>query len=211
MQCIDIYCNPKSSGNKLLHKKVGCNKYAIYFSLGEDITTICQPKWRTPSSGCQEAWDDFGCQSRVNFLRYGNIPIVATLDAEIMLVVYHGEFGGASLVLHFPCRMSRRSFPGRTFCFPPKKPKMSAGRWYDIIDPEEAGPPGAPGFSKKKRYFFSADTLTCALTRVQVRRPQSARVKVRSLLPASRKMFFFFENPKGPRWPRFPGIDSNPS
>ncbi len=35
LQYIDIYCNPKSSGNKLLHKKVGCNKYAIYFSLGE--------------------------------------------------------------------------------------------------------------------------------------------------------------------------------
>jgi hypothetical protein len=45
-----------------------------------------------------------------NFLRYGNIIIVATLDAEIMLVVYRGEFGGASLV-HFPRRMSRRSFP----------------------------------------------------------------------------------------------------
>ena len=52
-------------------------------------------------SGCQEAWDDFGWQSIGNFLRYGNIPIVAMLDAEIMLVVYCGEFGGASLV-HFP-------------------------------------------------------------------------------------------------------------
>jgi hypothetical protein len=70
-----------------------------------DITTICQPKWMTPSSGCQEAWDDFGWQSMGNFLRYGNIPIVATLDAEIMLVVYRGEFGRASLV-HFPRRMS---------------------------------------------------------------------------------------------------------
>jgi hypothetical protein len=48
-----------------------------------DITTICQPKWRTPLSGCQQAWDDFGWQSMGNFLRYGNIPIVATLDAEM--------------------------------------------------------------------------------------------------------------------------------
>jgi hypothetical protein len=71
-------------------------------------------------SGCQEAWDDFGWQSMGNFLRYGNIPIVATLNAEIMLVVYPDEFGGASLV-HFPRRMSRRSFPGRTFLFPAKK------------------------------------------------------------------------------------------
>jgi hypothetical protein len=69
------------------------------------------------------AWDDFGWQSMGNFLRYGNIPIVMTLDAEIMLVIYRGEFGGASLV-NFPRRMSRRSFPGRTFCFPPKKPKI---------------------------------------------------------------------------------------
>ncbi len=43
-------------------------------------------------------------------------------------MVYRGEFGGASLV-HFPCRMSRKSFPGRTCFFLPKKPKMSAGRW----------------------------------------------------------------------------------
>ncbi len=35
-------------------------------------------------------------------------------------MVYHGEFGGASLV-HFPCRKSRRIFPGQTFFFPPKK------------------------------------------------------------------------------------------
>jgi hypothetical protein len=46
---------------------------------------ICQPKWRTPSSGCQEAWDDFGWQSIGNFLCYWNIPIVTMLDAEIML------------------------------------------------------------------------------------------------------------------------------
>ncbi len=39
-------------------------------------------------------------------------------------MVYHGEFGGASLV-HFPCIMSRRIFPGQTFFFPPKKPKMT--------------------------------------------------------------------------------------
>jgi hypothetical protein len=50
-----------------------------------DITMICQPKWRTPSSECQEAWDDFGWQSIGNFLRYGNFPIIATLNAEIML------------------------------------------------------------------------------------------------------------------------------
>ncbi len=49
------------------------------------ITSICQPKWRTPSSGCQEAWDDFGWQSIGNFLHYGNIPIIMTLDAKIML------------------------------------------------------------------------------------------------------------------------------
>ncbi len=68
------------------------------------------------------------------------------------------------------------------------------------------------GIFKKKYLFFSADTLTRALTRTQVRRPQSARVKVHSHLPASlsqpKKKVFFFLNPKEPRWPRFPGIDS---
>jgi hypothetical protein len=45
-------------------------------------------------------------------------------------MVYHGEFGGAPLV-HFRSRMARRSFLGRTWFFPPKKPKMTAaGRWW---------------------------------------------------------------------------------
>jgi hypothetical protein len=58
----------------------------------------------------------------------------------------------------------------------------------DTIDPEEAGPPGAPEFSKKKDIFFSADnTITRALTRAQVRRPQSARVKICQPASASRK------------------------
>ncbi len=52
-------------------------------------------------------------------------------------MVYCGEFRGASLV-HFPRRMSRRSFPGRTCFFPPKKPKMSAGRWWPVYQPGHA-------------------------------------------------------------------------
>ncbi len=90
------------------------------------ITTIVsKPKWRAHSSGCQEHPSDFGSLSIKNFLRYGNIPIIATFESEIMLV-YHGGFGGASLV-HFPCRTSRRIFPGRTLFFPPKKPKIPGG------------------------------------------------------------------------------------
>ena len=104
------------------------------------ITTISELKWGSPSSGCWEGPTDFSSQNIGNFLRYGNILIVATLESEIMLeIVYHGEFGGASLV-HFPCRTSRRIFPGKTFFFPPKKPKMTPG-WsigspisdYDIV------------------------------------------------------------------------------
>ncbi len=91
-----------------------------------DITTICQPKWRTPLSRCQEAWDDFGWQSMGNFLRYGKYSHCCNARCGNNASGLLCEFGGASPA-HFPRRMSRRGFPGRTFCFPPKNPKMSAG------------------------------------------------------------------------------------
>ena len=50
-----------------------------------DIAKICQLKWRAPSSGCQEAWNDFRWQRVHEFSRNGNIPIVMALDLEIML------------------------------------------------------------------------------------------------------------------------------
>ncbi len=70
-------------------------------------------------SGCQEAWDDFGWQSIGNFLRYGNILIVAMLNAEIML----DGLSWCVALVHFPRRMSRRSFPGRTFFSCQKTPR----------------------------------------------------------------------------------------
>jgi hypothetical protein len=49
------------------------------------ITTISELKWRSPSSGCWEGPTDFSSLFIENFLRYGNIPIVAMLESEIML------------------------------------------------------------------------------------------------------------------------------
>ena len=49
-----------------------------------DITRICGSKWNTPPSGCYETPGDFDPQSTEDFSRDGNIPIVATLDSEIM-------------------------------------------------------------------------------------------------------------------------------
>jgi hypothetical protein len=49
-----------------------------------DITRICELKLSTPPSGCYETPGDFSSQSTEDFSRDGNIPIVATLDSEIM-------------------------------------------------------------------------------------------------------------------------------
>ena len=79
-------------------------------------------------SGCWEGPTEFSSQNIGNFLCYGNIPIVAKLESEIMLDDRISWWIRASLV-HFPCRLSRRSYSGRTCFFPAKKPKMTAGRW----------------------------------------------------------------------------------
>ena len=49
-----------------------------------EIAKISAPKWRAHSSGCQEAPIDFGALSVQEFLRDGNISIVATLDLDEM-------------------------------------------------------------------------------------------------------------------------------
>ena len=49
-----------------------------------EIAKISEPNWRAHSSGCQEALDDFGSLMVQEFLRDGNISIVATLDLEEM-------------------------------------------------------------------------------------------------------------------------------
>jgi hypothetical protein len=49
-----------------------------------EIAKISGPKWRAHSSGCQEAPNDFGPLMVQEFLRDGNISIVATLDLEEM-------------------------------------------------------------------------------------------------------------------------------
>ena len=53
----------------------------------EDITRICQPKWNTPSSGCQDAPTDFGWQSVREFSSDENITIVVTVNVGIMLEI----------------------------------------------------------------------------------------------------------------------------
>ncbi len=58
------------------------------------ITMNSEPKSRSPSSGCWEGPADFGSLFIKNFLRYGNIPIVATLESEIMLVSTMASFYG---------------------------------------------------------------------------------------------------------------------
>ena len=49
-----------------------------------EIAKISEPNWTAPLSVCQEALDDFGSLSVQEFLRDGNISIVATLDLEEM-------------------------------------------------------------------------------------------------------------------------------
>ncbi len=61
-------------------------------------------------------------------------------------------------------------------------------------------------FQKKRIFFFQLTHITRALTRAQVRRPQSVRVKVRSHLPASRKKkIFFLKIPRDQGGPGSPG------
>ena len=48
-----------------------------------DITRICEPKWDTYSSGCQDATPDFGLQSVREFSSDENISIVATVNFGI--------------------------------------------------------------------------------------------------------------------------------
>ena len=83
------------------------------------ITRISELKWRAHSPGCWEHPSDFSSLSVQEFLCYGNIPIVAKLESEIMLDDRISWWIRASLV-HFPCRLSRRSYSGRTF-FPRQK------------------------------------------------------------------------------------------
>ncbi len=55
----------------------------MYTDLPE-IAKISAPKWRAHLSGCQEAPIDFGALLFHEFLRYGNISIVAVPDVEKM-------------------------------------------------------------------------------------------------------------------------------
>ncbi len=93
------------------------------------ITRISELKWRAHSPGCWEHPSDFSSLSVQEFLCYGNIPIVAKLESEIMLDRISWWIRRGFSLVHFPCRLSRRSYSGRTCFFPAEKPKMTAGRW----------------------------------------------------------------------------------
>ena len=105
----------------------------------------CGPKWKPLLSTSLRLANQIGQHPRQGvrrlrmiLVRYrsknscaamGIFPLSRRSIQKTWVGDYRGGFGGASLV-HFPRRMSCRSFPGRTCFFPPKKPKMSAGRWW---------------------------------------------------------------------------------
>ncbi len=57
-----------------------------------DIARKSDLKWKIPSSGCYKAPSDFRSESVGDFSSDGNIPIVATLNYDVMLDINkHGE------------------------------------------------------------------------------------------------------------------------